>query len=159
MGIPYTWTRTDDLVHPSIYRYIPVWVIIYWLVPVYTSIYQTGTAYTCIYRSKEMMVFSSLGHCFLVKSCMYTLPTYSTTHPGASSTKQSMFSPVLYELGIYMHIKVYTSIHKCTWRYILTYTLMYAQIKVTTTFHFESGLIRLATQASFQSKLEPFIAY
>ncbi len=37
---------------------------------------------------------------------------------------------------------------------------MYAQAhkKVTTTFHFESGLIRLAMQASFPSMLEPFIA-
>jgi hypothetical protein len=39
----------------------------------------------------QVMVFQSLGCCFPVKSCRYTLPTYSTTHPGASSAKQSMF--------------------------------------------------------------------
>ena len=58
-----------------------------------------------------------------------------------------------------MYIQVYTSIDKCTLRYILRYTFMYAHKKVTTTFHFESGLIRLATLASFPSTLEPFIAY
>ncbi len=35
---------------------------------------------------------------------------------------------------------------------------MYAHKKVTTTYHFESSLIRLAISASFPSMLEPFIA-
>ncbi len=46
------------------------------------------------------------------------------------------------------------------YRYIQVYSI-YCHVrihtKVTTTFHFESGLIRLATPMSFQSTLEPFI--
>jgi hypothetical protein len=54
---------------------------------VYTIIYQTGMVYTCIYGIKEMMAFQLFGCCFPVESCRYTLPTYSTKNPGASSAK------------------------------------------------------------------------
>ncbi len=46
--------------------------------------------------------------------------------------------------------------------YIKVYTVIYLHVrsqKVSTTFHFESGLICLAMPASFPSTLEPFIAY
>ncbi len=45
-------------------------------------------------------------------------------------------------------------------RYIKVYTVIYAHNKVSTTFHFESGPIRLVMPASssFPSTLEPFIA-
>ena len=69
-----------------------------------------------------MMGFQSLGLCFPVESCMCTLPTYSTTHPGASSAKRSMFYPVDLKLGTYMYIKVYTFMIK----YIKVYTAIYA---------------------------------
>ena len=101
-----------------------------------------------------MMVFQSLGLCFLVESCLYTLPTYSTTHPGASSAKRSMFYPVELKLGTYMYIQVYTFMIK----YTKVYTPIYSYKKASTTFHFESGLIRLVLPASFPSTLEPFIA-
>ncbi len=102
-------------------RYIPVYTgmrFSYWLVLVYTAIYQIGMVYTCIYGIKEMMVFQSLGLCFPVELCRYTLPTYSTTHPGAASAKQSMFYPVELKLGTYMYIQVYTFMIK----YIEVYT-------------------------------------
>ena len=42
--------------------------------------------------------------------------------------------------------------------YTKVYTPIYSYKKASTTFHFESGLIRLALPASFPSTLEPFIA-
>ncbi len=101
--------------------YIPVYTgmrFSYRLILVYTAIYQTGMVYTCIYGIKEMMVFQSLGLCFPVESCRYTLPTYSKTHPGASSAIQSMFSPVELKLGTFMYIQVYTFMIS-TSRYVL----------------------------------------
>ncbi len=73
-----------------------------------------------------MMVFQSLGLCFPVESCMCTLPTYSTTHPGASSAKRSMFYAVELKLGhgTYMYIQVYT--FRITSKYIKIYTAIYA---------------------------------
>jgi hypothetical protein len=53
-----------------------------------------------------------------------------------------------------MHILVNTSMIK----YNKVYTVIYAHKKVSTTFHFESGLIRLEMPASFPSTLEPLIA-
>jgi hypothetical protein len=111
-------------------RYIPVYTgmrFLYRLVLAYTAIYQTGMVYTCIYCIKEMMVFQSLGLCFPVESCMYTLPTYSKTHPGASSAKQSMFYPVELKLGTYMYIQVYTFMIK----YIKVYTAISSGILPT----------------------------
>jgi hypothetical protein len=70
---------------------------------------------------------------------MYTLPTYSKTHPAASSAKLSMFYAVELKLGTYMYIQVYTFIIK----YITgkVYTAICAHRRVSTTFHFESGHI------------------
>ena len=79
-----------------------------------------------------MMVFQSLGLCFLVESCLYTLPTYSTTLSGASSAKRSMFYPVELKLGTYMYIQVYTFMIK----YTKVYTPIYSYKKASTTFHF-----------------------
>ena len=45
--------------------------------------------------------------------------------------------------------------------YIKVYTVIYLFVhlqKITTTFHFKSGFIRLAMQASFPSTLELFLA-
>ena len=101
-----------------------------------------------------MMGFQSLGLCFPVEACMYTLPTYSKTHPGASCAKRSMFYPVELKLGTYMYIQVYTFMIM----YTKVYTPIYSYKKASTTFHFESGLIRLALPASIPSTLEPFIS-
>ena len=155
----YIWNphHLDKTIRFRISRYIPVYPgmrFSYRLVPAYTAIYQTGMVYTFIYCIKEMMVFLSLGLCFPVESCLYTLPTYSTTHSGASSAKQSMFYPVELKLGTYMYIQVYTFMIM----YTKVYTPIYSYKKASTTFHFESGLIRLALPASFPSTLEPFIS-
>jgi hypothetical protein len=46
----------------------------------------------------------------------------------------------------------------CAYKYILVHTFMYTHTKVTTTLHFKSGLIRLATPASFPTTLELSLA-
>jgi hypothetical protein len=80
-------------------------------------------------------------------------------------------------LGRYMKLYTFHVQHNTSWcfkckihflassvrkMYIHVHTGIYChvriQTKVTTTFHFESGLIRLATPTSYQSTLEPFIA-
>ncbi len=50
--------------------------------------------------------------------------------------------------------KVYT----CTIKYIHVQSFMYTHTEVATTFHFKSGLIRLATPASFPTTLELSLA-
>jgi hypothetical protein len=46
----------------------------------------------------------------------------------------------------------------CAYKYILVHTFMYTHTKVTTTFHFKSGLIRPATPGSFSTTLELSLA-
>jgi hypothetical protein len=50
--------------------------------------------------------------------------------------------------------KVYTY----TYKHILVHTFIYTHTKVTTTFHFKSGLIRLAMPASFPTTPERSLA-
>jgi hypothetical protein len=96
----------------------------------------------CIKDSQRVDSFSLWGHYFRSIHGGIHFPQHITSwcfkckiiHFLASSVR-NMYIQVH---GIYCHVRIHT--------------------KVTTTFHFESGLIRLATLTSFQSKLEPFIA-
>jgi hypothetical protein len=122
-----------------------------WYVPVYNDMNQTGiiiTWYISVHTvSKSGWVFT-LGALILGRYMeAYTFHVHHNTswcykcniiHFLASSERK-MYIHV--HAGIYCHVRI--------------------NKKVTTTFqcfHFESGLIRLATPTSFQSTLEPVIA-
>ncbi len=129
-GIPTTWTRPDDFVHHdrgvSLPVYIRVWSFrtdLYWHIPLNTK--QAWHIPVCTV-SKKRWFFNCWGFKFAFLSnhacILSTLPTYSKTHPYASSAKRSMFWPVELKLGTYMYIEVYTSMIS-TSSYILWYTL------------------------------------
>jgi hypothetical protein len=66
--------------------------------------------------------------------------------------------------GTYFHIHTHTHTkvttnHASTYWYILPHSHTHTHTKVTTTFHFKSGLIRLAMPARFPTTLDPFIAH
>ena len=83
-----------------------------------------------------------MGHCFQADGWRYALAMYCATYPEVQNEKIPVFRMCWTN-------NVYTG----TYKYILVHTFMYTHVKVTTTFHFKSGLIRLVTPASFPTTL------
>ena len=110
--------------------YIPVYPGISWyevFVPTCTVIYcyipnRHGIYLYILHQRNDgfFIVGALLSGRIIIQSCLYTLPTYSTTHPGASSAKRSMFYRVELKLGTYMYIQVYT--------FMIMYTKVYTPI-------------------------------
>ncbi len=131
----YWYVRVLAALHVLVYRYIPECI---------KQVFSEHCVYTSIYCIKELVVFHSgvidfrsiHGGIHFPRTAQHIMCFKRKIIHFLASCVRTMYIHV--HTGICCYVRIHTNI--------------------TTTFHFESGLIRLATPTIFPSTLEPFIA-